>query len=200
MKFDAECNSENVCTRSDVHICGNSPYEWSLAQAQLLHMNGHLHRHNCCICRQEGPREMWEHMQDCAIVTVWCGLIQDLFVLLKICLIDQEEGCEILFQVPGAPPHFGEEVRSALNVVFHNLQKNAVALTKSGPLATGCILFGSCRLCRDPRYMSSEGGGGARERERNKTNVATVAPEMLPGKWQEIEHRLGVQRYEPCAR
>jgi hypothetical protein len=76
-------------------------------------------------------------MQDCAIVTVWCVLIQDLFVLLKICLIDHEEGGKILFQVPGAPLHFGHEVRSALNAVLHNLRTNAMALTKSGPFATG---------------------------------------------------------------
>jgi len=118
-------------------------------------MNGHLHRHSCCICRQEGPTGIWELMQDCSIVTVWCGLIQYLFVLPQIGLIDQEEGSEIMFQVPGAPPHFGHEVRSALNAVFHNLRTNATALTKSGPLATGCILWGSCRLCRDPRFMSS---------------------------------------------
>jgi len=65
LKFDAECNSENVCTVSDVHRCGQG------------HMNGYLHRHNCCICSQEGPQEIWEHMQDCAIFTVWCGLIQN---------------------------------------------------------------------------------------------------------------------------
>ena len=109
MKFDAEYNSDSVCTGSDVHRCGHSPYEWSLAQAQL---------HNCCICRQGEPTGIWEHMQDCAIVTVWCELIQALFVLLQIGLIDQQEGGEILFQVPDAPPHFGHEVRCAVNAVL----------------------------------------------------------------------------------
>lgn len=79
--------------------------------AATVHVNGHLHRHTCCICRQEGPQEIWELMQDCAVVTVWCGLIHHWFVLLQIGLIVQEGGDEILFHVPRATPHFGHDER-----------------------------------------------------------------------------------------
>ena len=137
LKFDAECNSENVCTGSDVHICGHSPCEWSLAQAHLLHMqtgratrdlgtHARLRRSYCVVWINTPLVRIAANWSDCPGRRRW----------------------NFVSCTPCYTPLRSWRTRWP---------------SRSPDLLPRDVLWGSCRLCRVSRYMSREKEG---ERER----------------------------------
>lgn len=182
-----------------------------------FHVSGSVNRHNCRIWGSEPPHEFIEHQRDSPKVNVWCGLMHDrivgpfifaektingniycdmleLYVFPQIDDIEQEKG-PIFFQQDGAPPHYSNRVRDALNLRFPNRW-----IGRCGPLAwpprspdltpLDFFLWGHVKNI----VYSEKIRDIAHLRERIVEAVASVTPDMLLNTWKETEYRLDVAR------
>lgn len=114
-----------------------------------FHVSGKVNRHNVRIWGSENPHVVQEHIRDSPKVNVWCGLMKDMIIgpfffieptVTGITYLDMLEQYafpqiahkqpDIIFQQDGAPPHWSNIVRTALNNAFPNRW-----IGRGGPIA-----------------------------------------------------------------
>lgn len=182
-----------------------------------FHVNGTVNRHNCRIWGSEKPCEIVQYQRDSPKVNVWCGLMHDrvvgpfifaentingdiycdmleLYVFPQLDDIEAEKGL-LSFQQDGAPPHYSNRVRTALDARFPERW-----IGRAGPIAwpprspditpLDFFLWGHVKnlvyaeKVRDIDHL----------RQRITAAVASITPDMLTNTWREIEYRLDVCR------
>ena len=102
-----------------------------------FHVSGLINRHNSRIWGSQNPHETYELERDSPKLNVWCGIMHDKIIgpfflaeksitaqiylnLLTEYVSPQLEQyqLQVVFQLDGAPPHWGLQVRQFLNDTF----------------------------------------------------------------------------------
>lgn len=182
-----------------------------------FHVSGTVNRNNCRVWGAEHPHEVIQHQRDSPKVNVWCGLMVDRvigpfifveqtingdiyydmlteYVFPQVEDIEAEKGL-VFFQQDGAPPHYSNHVRAALDTRFPGRwigRAGPIAWPPRSPDLTPLDFFFWGHIknvvysekIRDINHL----------RERIVTAVGTVTPDMLVNTWREFEYRLDVCR------
>lgn len=182
-----------------------------------FHVNGVVNRHNCRIWGSQKPQEIVQYQRDSPKVNVWCGLMNDrivgpfifaektitgdiyydmleLYVFPQLDDIEAEKGL-VIFQQDGAPPHYKQSVRSALDARFPGKW-----MGRGGPIAwpprspdltpLDFFLWGYVKnIVYSEKIRNID-----HLRQRILVAVASVTPVMLTNTWREIEYRLDICR------
>uniref|UniRef100_A0A1B6EKB9 DUF4817 domain-containing protein n=1 Tax=Cuerna arida TaxID=1464854 RepID=A0A1B6EKB9_9HEMI len=182
-----------------------------------FHVNGVVNRHNCRIWGSQKPQEIVQYQRDSPKVNVWCGLMNDrivgpfifaektitgdiycdmleLYVFPQVDDIEAEKGL-VIFQQDGAPPHYKQCVRSALDARFPGRW-----MGRGGPIAwpprspditpLDFFLWGYVK-----NFVYSEKIRNIDHlRQRIIAAVASVTPNLLTNTWREFEYRLDICR------
>lgn len=179
-----------------------------------FHTSGYVHKHNCRIWGKEKPREFRQVERASPKVNVWCGLMVDMiigpfffeeetvnqrnfFQLLKDKIIPELRGRQprVLFQLDGAPPHWGLQVRAALNVEFPNRwigRGGSTPWPARSPDITPLdfFLWGYVKTKVYKHKITDIDDLKTKITEA----VASVRPEMLVNTWNEVKIRLEMLR------
>ena len=179
-----------------------------------FHISGRVHRHNVRIWGEENPHVSQEHERDSPKVNVWAGMFRDQIIgpfFFEEETIRQENFLDMLinfacpqlrprrrnmiFQLDGAPAHWGLRVRNFLNTNFPERWIGRDGPTPWPPRSPDLtpldfFLWGfvKTRLFRTPVHDIP----GLRDRI---TEVFTeVTQDMLINTWREMESRLQMLR------
>ena len=175
-----------------------------------FHTSGYVHKHNCRIWGREKPKEIRQVERASPKVNVWCGLMvnkiigpffledknvnqQNFLQMLQSKIVPelQERQPRVLFQLDGAPPHWGLRVRKALDDEFPNRwigRDGPTPWPARSPDITPLdfFLWGYVKT----KVFKSE----IKDIDDLKTKiteaVASVRPEMLVNTWKEVKSRL----------
>lgn len=181
-----------------------------------FHVNGCVNRHNVRIWGFQRPHEIIEKIRDTPKVNVWCGLTKNqvigpfffaeksvngnvyLDMLENFCFpqIDEFDNVNMMyFQQDGAPAHYKDFVRVALNNKFEQRwigRGGPIAWPPRSPDLTPCdfFLWGYVKNI----VYSQKIRDVAHLKERIYEAVSSVTRDMLHSVWAEIDHRLDVCR------
>ena len=175
-----------------------------------FHTSGLVHRHNCRIWGQEKPREIRQWERASPKVNVWCGVFIDAIIgpfFFEDQTVNQKNFLEMLegqiipevlrkredaiFQLDGAPPHWGLQVRGMLNDVFPDGWIGRGGPTSWPPRSPDVtpldfFLWGYVKT----KVFTKEIADIEELKTRITHAVASVTPQMLLNTWKEFEKRL----------
>ena len=177
-----------------------------------FHISGRVHRHNVRIWGDTNPHVVQEHERDSPKVNVWGGLFHDQvigpyffeedtiyqqnfldmlihFALPQLQLRPRQRN--MIFQLDGAPAHWGLQVRGFLNTHFPQRwigRDGPTPWPPRSPDLTPCDFFLwrfiKTRVFRSPVHDICE------LRDRITEAFAEVTNDMLTNTWREMETRL----------
>jgi len=175
-----------------------------------FHVSGNVNRHNVRIWGRENPHAVIEFERASPKLNVWCGLLHDRVIgpfffddptitqtnFLHLLqediypqLRDRQPG--VVFQLDGAPPHWGLDVRASLDEEFPNRwigRGGPIPWPPRSPDVTPLdfFLWGYVKTIvykstvRDIREL----------RHRIQLAVASITDRMLVNTWRELKVRL----------
>lgn len=172
-----------------------------------FHICGKVNRHNMRIWGSENPRKTIEHQRDSPKIIVWCAMSSDTIfgpfffresTVNSANYLDMLQNfafpqfpTNVIFQQDGAPPHWGSNVREALDDKFPDSW-----IGRGGPISwpprspditpLDYFLWGYVKN----KVYSSPVKNIEELKERIETAINNISPELLARVWKNLEIRL----------